>query len=173
MKVICRKLTKEKEYSQLIPLIQEYQKWLGEDICYQGLEREMNSLSEMYGPGGRGAAFIGRNENGENIGSGCVRALPRSGEEYCEMKRLFVSPAGRGLGLGRMIAEELIGEARRLGYRKMRLDTLERLTAARHLYESLGFKQIDGYCENPLEGPLFYELDLLDAAHRDGLTPSF
>ena len=160
MTVLCRKLANREEYSQLIPLIEEYREWLKEDICYQGLDRELLSLPEMYGPEGRGAAFIGRDENGEILGSGCLRALPQSGEDYCEMKRLFVRPAGRGLGLGRMLAEQLIREAIRLGYRRMRLDTLEKLTAARKLYESLGFRQIDGYCKNPLEGPLFYELDL-------------
>ncbi|MDC7224538.1 MAG: GNAT family N-acetyltransferase [Spirochaetales bacterium] len=158
MIVVSRKITNDEEYEELIPLIREYMEWLGEDICFQEVDRELETLSSLYGPDGGGAAFLGRSQKDGLLGCACLRALPSSGKEVCEMKRLFVRPSGRGMGLGRMLSEQLIREARTLGYRKMRLDTLEKLTSARALYESLGFKRIEPYYENPLEGALFYEL---------------
>jgi GNAT superfamily N-acetyltransferase len=80
----------------------------------------------------------------------------------CEMKRLFVRPAFRSHGLGRVLVEKIIDEARKLGYTHMRLDTLPGLMdKAITLYRSFGFVEIGPYCENPVEGAKFMELDLL------------
>ena len=82
------------------------------------------------------------------------------GDSACEMKRLYVRPSARGSGAGRALVEASIARARELGYATMRLDTLPRMDAARALYLSLGFRQIERYNENPIEGVLFYELPL-------------
>jgi ribosomal protein S18 acetylase RimI-like enzyme len=71
------------------------------------------------------------------------------------MKRLFVEPAGRGLGLGRALAEAIIGEARRLGYAEIRLDTLPSMTTALALYASLGFETVPAYYDTPIAGTVF------------------
>ncbi|MDC7221767.1 MAG: GNAT family N-acetyltransferase [Spirochaetales bacterium] len=160
MIVISKKISKDEDYPLLAPLIREYLDWLGEDLCYQGIDDELKNLPFMYGPTGGGAAFLSVSKNEGVLGCGCLRALPSSGKDYCEMKRLFLRPEAKGIGLGRKLCDLLIKEAKRMGYKKMRLDTLERLEEAKKLYESLGFKQIEAYCENPLKGPLFYELDL-------------
>ena len=76
------------------------------------------------------------------------------------MKRLYVRPTTRGSGIGRALVEASIVRARELDYRTMRLDTLPRMSAARSLYLSLGFQQIERYNENPIEGVLFFELQL-------------
>jgi len=78
----------------------------------------------------------------------------------CEMKRLYVLPEYQGGGIGRALALSVIGEARKKGYHKMRLDTIESMKAAQTLYFSLGFKTIEAYRHNPLENPCFMELEL-------------
>jgi len=81
-------------------------------------------------------------------------------DKICEMKRLYVIPEHQGHGIGRALAGSVIGEARKNGYQKMRLDTVESMKAAHRLYGSLGFKTIEAYCYNPLDNPSFMELGL-------------
>jgi ribosomal protein S18 acetylase RimI-like enzyme len=76
------------------------------------------------------------------------------------MKRLYVRPAGRGSGAGRALVEAIVEEARRLGFRTMRLDTLPTMAAAQALYRSLGFREIERYNDNPVKGVRFFELSL-------------
>ena len=88
----------------------------------------------------------------------------------CEIKRLFVRPAYRGKHLGKILVESIIDEARKLGYTHMRLDTLPgRMDKAIALYQSIGFVEIGPYCENPVEGAKFMELDLQTRAHTGAL----
>ena len=129
----------------------EYVAYLGEHGRLDGFEEELAAL-----PGGYEAVLVARMD-GEL--AGCV-ALRRLGDGACELKRLYVRPAARGTGLGRALAEAAAAEARRLGYRVLRLDTLPTLDAARALYLSLGFRPIGRYNDNPVPGVLFFELTL-------------
>lgn len=141
-------------------LFREYQQTLsplGVDLCFQSFDRELETLPVMYGHP-HGALFLAtRSVDGETVG--CV-ALRRLEPEVCEMKRLYVREAARGHGLGRHLVDALLAEARKLGYRRMRLDTLASMAAARSLYASLGFREIPAYNDHPAEGTSFLELAL-------------
>jgi ribosomal protein S18 acetylase RimI-like enzyme len=140
---------------QIRQLFREYQESLNVDLCFQGFEEELAGLPGRYAPP-KGALFVA--VDGEKT-AGCV-ALREIAPGVCEMKRLYVRPSTRGRGLGRRLAEAAIAEGRRLGYRLMRLDTLEQLREAIGLYESLGFRRIPSYYANPLPGVIYWELRL-------------
>ena len=136
-------------------LFREYVASIGVDLEYQGFSAELEDLPGDYAaPDG---ALLLAEEEGAYVGCVALRKLEAG---ICEMKRLFVAPAGRGKGLGLKLAEAIIVRACEIGYEKMRLDTLETMTEARDLYTSLGFRPIDPYCHNPLPGAEFYELEL-------------
>ena len=137
-------------------LIEEYAAALGVDLCFQNFSEEIASLTTLYGPP-HGCLLIARN-NDEL--AGCV-ALRSREDAVCEMKRLYVRPPYRGAGLGRVLAESIIGRARKLGYARMVLDTLSSMTEAQSLYESLGFKEVKGYYQNPLNGVRYLSLELV------------
>ncbi len=82
------------------------------------------------------------------------------GGGYGEMKRLYVRRAYRGAGLGRELALATILEARAIGCKALRLDTLDTMTAARKLYYSIGFREIAAYYDNPIAGAEYLELPL-------------
>jgi GNAT superfamily N-acetyltransferase len=139
-------------------LFREYAASLGFDLCFQNFEQELHDLPGRYAPP-NGALLLARARQTELAGCVALRPLPRE-DGVCEMKRLFLRDAFRGRGVGRLLAEAIIAEARRIGYRKMRLDTLPFMRRAIPLYRSLGFTEIAPYTENPVEGVLFLEKDL-------------
>jgi ribosomal protein S18 acetylase RimI-like enzyme len=137
-------------------LFEEYQQSLGFSLCFQNFDAELADLPGAYAPpeGRLLLAFSGDEP------AGCI-ALRKIGEEFCEMKRLWVRPAFRGTGLGRRLVETLMADARSIGYRRIRLDTLPSMAAAQSLYLSLGFADIPPYNDHPIEGTRFMEAPLV------------
>ena len=135
-----------------------YQRALGVSLCFQNFDQEVAGLPGDYAPprGGLWLAWM------DEVPVGCV-ALRPLGASDAEMKRLYVSGAHRGHGLGRALARTAIGAAAALGYRALRLDTLPSMMEAQKLYEELGFVPIGPYNDNPIAGTRFLELDLTHA----------
>ncbi len=137
-------------------LFREYEKSLDIDLCFQGFEAELANLPGKYAaPDGR--LFLAL-VDGKT--AGCI-ALRKLEQDVCEMKRLFVRDEFRGFGLGKLLIEKLIEEARLTGYKKMRLDTLpDKMAKAVKLYESHGFRKIEPYYDSPFGETLFMEKNL-------------
>jgi ribosomal protein S18 acetylase RimI-like enzyme len=136
-------------------LFVQYADTLGFDLEFQGFSQELAVMPGSYAPP-LGCILLAEFE--ENY-VGCVALRPLE-NQICEMKRLFVIPHYRGLDIGRTLACAIIDRARQVGYKKMRLDTIESMKAAKTLYHSLNFHNIPAYYHNPLENPSYMELDL-------------
>ena len=136
-------------------LFEEYAASLGFDLAFQGWSQELASLPGAYAPPGGALLLLVEGERA----LGCV-ALRRLDAETAEMKRLYLRPEGRGRGLGSALAQAALAEARRLGYRRVRLDTVPGMEAAQAIYRTLGFHPIAPYRENPIQGAAFLEIEL-------------
>lgn len=147
------------QIQQARELFLEYAAWLKLDLCFQNFEKELARLPGDYAPP-KGHLFLALYEDEV---AGCV-ALRDLGSGICEMKRLFVRERFQGRGLGRILTEKIIAEARSLGYERMRLDTLpSHMGRAVTLYRSFGFQEIEPYYRNPTPGTLYMELKLSGA----------
>jgi putative acetyltransferase len=140
-------------------IFREYAVNLGFDLCFQDFEGEIAHLPGDYAAP-RGALLVAK-VDGEI--AGCCALRPLDSSDYvnaAEMKRLYVRPAFRGLGLGLQLAEAILDEARIEGYDSVLLDTLDDMEIARAMYEELGFKEIPPYYHNPLAGAHYLKVDL-------------
>jgi putative acetyltransferase len=144
------------EIAEVRELFQEYAKSLNFSLCFQSFDNELAGLPGDYSPPDGRLLLV--KHSGELVG--CV-ALHKLDKYVCEMKRLYLRPKFRGKGLGRALARTIIDEARKIGYQRMRLDTVEPVMKdAVAMYRKLGFKPIAPYRENPIQGALYMELEL-------------
>lgn len=133
-------------------LIREYVESLGLDLGFQGLEEELSQLPGKYAAP-EGALIVA--VSGTTL-CGCV-ALKKLEPGICEMKRLYVREGFKGRGIGRMLVSRILEQATAMGYRAMRLDSLETMRPAVALYRSFGFEATEPYVFNPLPGALYME----------------
>jgi GNAT superfamily N-acetyltransferase len=144
------------EIAQARELFAEYAKSLNFNLCFQSFDKELAELPGDYAPPDGRLLLL---EDGGRL-AGCV-ALHKLDADTCEMKRLYLRPEFRGKGLGGALAKAIVGEARIIGYQRMRLDTVEPVMKdAVALYRKMGFKEIAPYRSNPVEGAMYMELEL-------------
>jgi len=147
-------VTLPEHIEQARSLFLEYGRSLGFSLCFQSFDEELRSLPGAYGPPS-GRLLLARYAD---HAAGCI-ALRQLQAGICEMKRLYVRPEDRGLGLGRILVERMIAEARSIGYERMRLDTIaSAMKDAIALYRRLGFVEIAPYSSIPIESALWMEL---------------
>jgi ribosomal protein S18 acetylase RimI-like enzyme len=142
-------------------LFEAYAASLGVDLCFQNFAHELANLPGDYAPP-HGCLLLA--ENADRV-MGCVALRPlaqRSSDATSigEVKRLYVDPAARAAGIGRALAEAVIGRAHAIGYEMLKLDTLATMTRARALYATLGFRECAPYYENPLPGVFYMMLTM-------------
>ena len=150
------------EWREARRLVEEYAASLNLDLSFQNFAQELEHFENEYSaPSG---AFLLAQEKGAFVG--CV-GLRKLSDSVGEIKRLYVAPTARGLGLGEALARGIVDEGKQLKYARLVLDTLPTMLAARSLYHALGFKPIAPYRYNPVAGTAFLELHLYD----QGTTP--
>jgi GNAT superfamily N-acetyltransferase len=150
-----RRLQGEADVASARRLFLEYQEWLGISLCFQDFDRELAMLPGAYAPPG-GTLLIAGYEAGD---FGCV-ALRSLAGDVSEVKRLYVRETHRGGRWGYRLMEAVMKEARALGYRSLKLDTLPKMEAAQRLYRELGFTPCAPYYDSPIPGTLYLELAL-------------
>jgi putative acetyltransferase len=138
-------------------LFKEYELELDENLSFQQLDDEIKYPLRKYGPP-RGVLYIAK---WNNEVAGCVALKPLLEPGACEMKRLYVRPHYRKHKIGKVLVEQLLKDAIQLGYTKMKLDTLEKLQPAIRLYQQIGFLETTAYYDNPLDGVVYMEKELL------------
>ncbi|UCG46375.1 MAG: GNAT family N-acetyltransferase [Phycisphaerales bacterium] len=153
--VEIRQVQTGKELQCIRAMLGEYSGSLEFDLSFQDFDEEIARLPGDYSPP-EGVLLLAISD-GE--AAGCV-GLRKLDERTCEMKRLYVKPQLRGLGIGRALVETLIEKTRGMGYTAMLLDTVPSMQIAKALYASLGFRRISPYRYNPIEGAVFMELRL-------------
>ena len=149
----------QSELEPVRAIFREYARGLGVDLCFQDFETELTTLPGEYAEP-RGTLLLAT-VDGQL--AGCCALRPMDAADYsiaAEMKRLYVRPAFRGLGLGRQLAQAVLDAARQAGYGCVLLDTLDDMEAARGLYEDLGFEEIPPYYHNPIAGAHYLKADL-------------
>jgi GNAT superfamily N-acetyltransferase len=145
----------EEGWRQARQLIEEYAASLNLDLSFQNFAHELEHLTSEYAP--PAGAFLLAEEKGVYVG--CV-GMRQFSDGIDEIKRLYVIPAARGRGVGRLLATGIVPAAKQLGYTRLLLDTLPSMQEAQSLYVSLGFKPTAAYRFNPVPGTAFLELDL-------------
>lgn len=144
------------KYKELAGLFREYERYLGFELTFQNFTAELEHLPAMYGPPDGRAYLLEQ----DDMAFGCV-AVRKLEDGVGEIKRMYLKPDYRGKGFGKVLMDLALDASHELGYRKVRLDTLDTMKAALAVYKKAGFYEIPKYRENPFENAVFMEKKLL------------
>jgi putative acetyltransferase len=147
------------EWAETRSIFLEYAASLQVDLAFQEFQHEVDNLPGEYATP-RGAVLLAWVEGSL---AGCCALRPLDSSDYAnaaEMKRLYVRPSFRKIGLGRQLTEAILDMARSSAYSCVLLDTLDDMEAARALYEDLGFEEIPPYYHNPYAGAHYLKVDI-------------
>lgn len=155
-----RPATTPADLQEISSLFHSYALTLNIDLSFQDFSSEVSSLPGKYSSP-RGTLLLARHVSTNDV-LGCIalRPLASTSDKACEIKRLYVTPAARGLGVGKALVTQVITEAKEIGYECVRLDTLASMREAQKLYRNLGFVEREKYYDTPIEGTVFLELRL-------------
>lgn len=145
----------EENITAAIELFREYAAWLGVDLGFQGFEKELSIIHQMYAPP-NGALFVVYDQN---VAIGCL-GLRKIDDGVGELKRMYLKESYRQKGIGKMMLDAALEKARSIGYQKVRLDTLDTMIPAMRFYEKNGFSKIEAYYHNPIAGAVYFEISL-------------
>ena len=140
------------EYARVIDNI------AGCSLQFQGFGKELAGLPGLYAPP-RGRIYLARH-GGEAVGCAALRPIDALGPDVGEVKRMYVRPTARGVGLGHALIARLIADARSIGYAVLKLDTSTSMHAAQHVYRSAGFVPCTRYNDDPMDDTAWFELRL-------------
>ena len=158
-KMSIQEASSGKDFEDARRLFVAYAQWLNVDLTFQDFRKELDSLPAMYSAP-KGGILLARDSEGNAIG--CIGFRPfRSGGKICEMKRLYVLPEGRGLGLGRLLVGTVLDKAKACGFIEIRMDSLPHMVEAISLYKQLGFEAIPSYFYNPHGEAVFVAKELV------------
>lgn len=147
------------DIAQARALFEEYAAWLAIDLCFQGFAEELATLPGKYARP-RGRLFLA----GAPQAEACIALRPLDDPGVAEVKRLYVRPGARGSGVGLALVEAVVRDARAIGYRELRLDTLPSMHDALRLYRRVGFAERSPYYHNPVPGTVYMSMALLAPA---------
>jgi len=150
-----KRATFPQDLDTVLAIYREYISTTSADLAFQNNEQDFLQLAQTYSSP-ESQIFLGLDE--KQI-LGCA-AFKRYTEDICEMKRVYVRPQARGLGLGASLVKQIVQQAREAGYKKICLDVLPEFESAYHLYQSLGFKPHPAITQNPVLGTRYLALTL-------------
>ncbi|NAS13337.1 GNAT family N-acetyltransferase [Poritiphilus flavus] len=154
--ILIKEVKSKMEYHLASKLFREYAEQLGIDLSFQEFDREIQDLEAQYSHP-HGTIFVALDTEDNAMGCIAIRKLENS---ICELKRMYVKPGFRGLGVGQKLLAKSLKKGKSLGYDTMRLDTLASMEKALALYTKAGFYEIPPYRYNPVEGAKYFEIDL-------------
>lgn len=143
----------EQDYEAAAVLFKEYSSWLQVDLCFQSFNEELKTLEKMYSKQDGGIVLC--KDGNKYVGCSAIRRID---ETACELKRMWVQLPYQKKGIGELLLKECIAIAKNLQYKTIKLDTLQRLLPAIHLYKKYGFLETTSYYHNPLENVVYMEL---------------
>ncbi|KAE9970137.1 hypothetical protein BLS_005065 [Venturia inaequalis] len=152
------KVRTEEDLAVIKDLFIAYTKWLNIDLTYQNFQGELAVLPGKYSSPG-GELLLARSTT-SNKPLGCVALRPLVAPACAEMKRLYVTPEGRGTGVGKALVKEIMAIAIESEYTKIKLDTLPHMEAALGMYKSFGFVECEKYYQTPMEDTVFLNKEL-------------